>query len=392
MALKRPYLLVLNAQRGRLRFKIFHHESLGLAISGTVSHIGADGSSIEVIEHDPKRMIMKNFPGGLLTHADALAAVQSYLKHWLDRVKTICHFVAYGGLEFDRPVTVSRPVLEQLDRLYAQAPHHHPASLRCIEYCLEKLPMIRNVAVFGTALSNTIPPHACRYPLPDPYRQPEIRKFSFDAAIHLDAARQAAERLGKPLKRLKLITCRLDDQSSVGAVAFGQLIDASIGFSPADTMIGLTTSGPVDHSLLISLMRRFNLTLGGIQELLNDQSGLRTMSGMNANLSEILTAAGHPLKPYRPSRTLSRSERTGAQRATATLLHQILSRIGSAALHAGGADYLVFCGEAAATHPTLCSLITRQVRKTFKTIKPFVVPVDPELLVARQATARPRHD
>ena len=357
-----------------------------------VRRIGADGSSIEVVEYAPKRMIMKNFPNGLSTHADALAVVESYLKHWLDQVRTICHFVAYGGLEFDRPVTVSPLILERLAGLYARTPNHHPASVSCIKHCLDRLPEIKNVAVFATAHSKTISPHVYRYPLPDPYGQPEIRKFSFDAAIHLEAARQAAERLDKPLKRLKLITCWLDDQNSVGAVTSGQFTGATIGFSPADGVIGLSTSGPVDHSLILSLMRRFNLTLGGVQELLDDHSGLAAISGIQGGMNEILAAAGHPSKQYRPARTFSRLERAGAQLATAVLLHQTLSRIGSAALHAGGADCLVFAGEAADTHPTFCALITRQVRKTFKTVKPFVVPVDPELLVARQATAKTSHD
>jgi acetate kinase len=90
------------------------------------------------------------------------------------------------------------------------APLHSPPGLLGIEVCREMLPGVPNVAVFDTAIHQTMPPKAYLYGLPiELYRTQGIRRYGFHGTSHCYVAREAAQRLGRPLDELKIITCHL---------------------------------------------------------------------------------------------------------------------------------------------------------------------------------------
>ena len=95
------------------------------------------------------------------------------------------HRVVHGGEKFSESVVVDDDVMGVLQQLTALAPLHNPPNLLGIEVCREMLPGVPNVAVFDTALHQTMPPKAYLYALPlDLYRKHGIRRYGFHGTSH----------------------------------------------------------------------------------------------------------------------------------------------------------------------------------------------------------------
>src|SRR3989344_9571886 len=208
MIKQKQYILVINSGSATLKFKIFHQDTLEVALYGIVEKIGLSGSFINIVEDCTKRAITKNYPSGIANHEQALAVVLAHLKHWQRRIRIIGHRVVHGGQNFTEPTIITKKNLEKLKKYNQLAPLHNPVNLSCIETCLKTLPSIKNVAVFDTAFYKTIPDYAYLYAIPfEYYKKFGIRRYGFHGISHQYVTERAAEKLKKPLNKLKLITC-----------------------------------------------------------------------------------------------------------------------------------------------------------------------------------------
>ena len=265
-------------------------------------------------------------------HAAALNYALLFLRKKSDPIALsgVGHRVVHGGESFSQPVQITPGIGPKIDALSALAPLHNPANLAGIEAARLTWPYLPHIAVFDTAFHNTLPHRAQAYALPaDLARKHGIRRYGFHGTSHQYVARQAAERLGFDLRELRIITCHLGNGCSVCAVEYGRSVETSMGMSPLEGLVMGTRSGDVDPGALIHLMRGEGLDVDGLDRLLNHESGLKGLSGLNDMRDiEARAAAGDE----------------GCRLAIQVFSHRLRKYIGAYAAVMGGVDAIVFTG------------------------------------------------
>ena len=103
-----------------------------------------------------------------------------------------------------------------------------------------------------------------------------------------------------------------------------------MGFTPLDGLMMATRSGSVDPGLLIHVLRHKGVTVEDLDRVLNRESGLLGVSGVSADMRQVLQQARNGHEPSRLALEIY------AQR-----LRQM---IGAMTVTLGGLDALVFAG------------------------------------------------
>src|SRR5262249_47863084 len=149
------------------------------------------------------------------------------------------------------------------------------------------LPTLHHVAVFDTAFHATIPDEASTFAVPQRWRDEwGIRRFGF----HGLSVQWAAENV--PVARL--VVCHLGGGCSVTAVEEGRSVDTTMGYSPLDGVPMATRSGSIDPEIPLHLLRAGLLELQELENALENDSGLRGLSGGRTARYEELQASGDP--------------------------------------------------------------------------------------------------
>jgi len=247
-----------------------------------------------------------------------------------DQIHLIGHRVVHGGDRYLQPTLITAEVEHEIERLAEYAPVHNPANLAGVRACRRLLPQAAQVAVFDTAFHQTMPAAAYVYPGPYAWLKRGIRRYGFHGISHQYAAGRAAQLLQRPLEDLRLITCHLGNGCSLAAVANGQSIDTTMGFTPLEGVMMGNRSGSVDPGILIYLLRQGVTNVEELDELLNRRSGLLGVSGLSEDMRDILDAAG--------------KGNARAQLALDVYVHRLRAGIGAMLASLGGLDAVVFTG------------------------------------------------
>jgi acetate kinase len=243
-------------------------------------------------------------------------------------IAAVGHRIVHGG-PFTSSVLISAEVHERIRRLAALAPLHNPPSLETLEAAQLELPGLPQVAVFDTAFHATMPQQAWNYPVPNHWTHDwAIRRYGFHGLSHAYCSRRAAEMLGKPIEKLRLVVCHLGHGCSATAVQHGRSVDTTMGFTPLDGLMMGTRSGSIDPGILLHLEQHHGLDPAELERLLNHESGLLGVSGVSADMREVLAAA--------------ESGNAQAKLALAIYTHRVRQSIGALAVTMGGIDALVF--------------------------------------------------
>jgi acetate kinase len=138
------------------------------------------------------------------------------------------------------------------------------------------------VAVFDTAFHQTIPPRAYHYALPrDLHEKHHVRRYGFHGTSHRYVAGKAAEHLGRRLESLNLITLHLGNGASATAIQAGRSVDTSMGLTPLEGLIMGTRGGDLDPAIPFFLARATGRSPDQVEALLNSESGLKGICGVN---------------------------------------------------------------------------------------------------------------
>ena len=238
------------------------------------------------------------------------------------------HRVVHGG-PFTASVRITPDIRARIAALADLAPLHNPPSLETLAAAEAALPTVPHVATFDTAFHATLPPEAWTYPVPEVWtRDWGIRRYGFHGLSHAYCSRRAAEMLGKPANDLRLVICHLGHGCSAAAVRGGRSVDTTMGFTPLDGLMMATRSGAVDPGAVLHVQERHGLTPAQVEAALNRESGLLGVSGISADMRQVLAAA-----------------RTGHERARLALAvyaHRVRQAVGAYTVTMGGIDALVF--------------------------------------------------
>jgi acetate kinase len=296
--------------------------------------VGQDGARLTHL--GPRGELVRELPGadheaGLRALLDALVDPQLGAVDRLDQLSAVGHRAVHGGERFTEATVVDDGVKDELRRAAVLAPLHNPLNLLGIEICERLLPRgVPQVAVFDTAFHMTMPEHAYRYALPRAFAdQRRLRRFGFHGTSHKYVSRTACAFLGKPPAALRLISCHLGSGASITAVDHGRSVDTSMGLTPLEGLVMGTRSGDLDPGLVLHLARG-GMSTAEIDRLLNEESGLKGLSGSTGDMRELELAAdrGDP----------------GALLAIQVFCYRVRKYIGAYTAVMGGLDALVFTG------------------------------------------------
>ena len=244
-------------------------------------------------------------------------------------IDAVGHRVVHGGQHYQQTVRIDNTVKSTIASLIPLASTHNPANLEGIELVQDLLgEQVPQFAVFDTAFHSHMPQSAATYPGPYAWVEAGIRRYGFHGISHAYCADRAAQLLGRDLESLRLISCHLGNGCSLTAIQNGQSVDTTMGFTPLEGLMMGSRSGSVDPGILIYLMRQQGYDAAGLDRLLNQQSGLKGLSGISHDLRMIQTAM-----------------QTGDQRAKLAwdvYIHRIRSGIGAMRMSLEGLDALIF--------------------------------------------------
>ena len=345
-------VLVLNAGSSSLKYQLVVPETAKVQAKGVIERIGEPGSPTA-------------------DHAAAMHTMQKDLAAEgvdLDAVglRAIGHRVVHGGPDFSDPTIIDDDVLNEIKDLIPLAPLHNPGAVSGIEAARAEFD-VPHVAIFDTAFFNTLPAAAATYAIPRDLAQTyRIRRYGFHGTSHHYVSQAAAELVGRDLGELNQIVLHLGNGCSASAVRDGVAIDTSMGLTPLQGLVMGTRSGDVDPGLHTFLHNELGMTIAEIDTLLNKQSGLKGMAGVN-DFREL-------------------EERRGvgdesAQLAFEVYVHRLKHYLGAYAILLGRLDLLSFTAGVGENNPALRAAV-------LDGLEGLGFLVDPELNAVRSNQAR----
>ena len=394
-------ILVLNSGSSSIKYRLFDMTAKTVLASGVIEQIGEAGSRL--IHHNRNRngemeeivtaeTVADHRQGFQLMEAvlGESGAVQDNKELF-----GIGHRVVHGGEEFKEPTLIDKKIIDTIRRLIPLAPLHNPANLLGIEVAMQSAPQVPQVAVFDTAFHQSIPVHAFRYAIPqDLYEAHHVRRYGFHGTSHYYVAKQAAKLMQRPLKTLNLISLHLGNGASATAVKGGISIDTSMGMTPLEGLIMGTRCGDIDPAIIFYLKRKTGLARDAVESILNKQSGLKGICGVN---------------DMRQIEELARDGNSRAQLAIEMVCYRIKKYIGAYCAVLGRLDALVFTAGIGEKSPLIraCSCQglahlgiavdpdknNRKSKEAFEiqtessTVKILVIPTNEELEIAEQTVA-----
>ncbi|MGL1863168.1 MAG: acetate kinase [Pseudodesulfovibrio sp.] len=293
------HVLVINSGSSSIKYQLLDTDNESVLISGLIERIGdAQGDLINKafpgtdneVTTDIEQPIPDHTTGMRLAIDMITDPVKGAIKD-KSEIGAIGHRVVHGGEDFHEPTIIDNEVIAAIEANVPLAPLHNPANLDGIHVAMELFPGIPQVAVFDTAFHQTIPPHAYMYALPyELYEKDRVRRYGFHGTSHKFVAGECADLLGKPLADCNLITVHLGNGCSMTAIENGKSVDTSLGMTPLEGLVMGTRSGDVDPAIHTFLARNKGMDIEAIDAMLNKQSGLKGMCGMN-DMRDIHAAA-----------------------------------------------------------------------------------------------------
>jgi len=281
-------VLVINSGSSSIKYKLYERvgddDGFNMLAYGAAERIGISGS---FINHKKEGREKDHVYLDLPDHKKAINAIFEILTDadkgclsGLDELSGVGHRVVHGGEDFTASVLIDGDVVKCIRENSALAPLHNPPNLMGIQAVYELIPDMKQVAVFDTAIHQTMPPKAYLYGLPkQQYTTYKIRRYGFHGTSHGYVARKAAEALGREFGNLKLITCHLGNGVSITAFDHGKSVDTSMGFTPLPGVIMGTRSGDLDPYIPLHIMQTQDMTVEQVSAMMNKQGGLLGLCG-----------------------------------------------------------------------------------------------------------------
>jgi acetate kinase len=397
-------ILVLNVGSSSLKFQLVATDGDAIAANadrrlarGHIERIG--GEAILTLEAEGRARVRTT--AALRDHAAAVEKVISWVTseesgvpiHSVAEIEAVGHRVVHGGERFTHSTLVTDEVRHEVEQLIDLAPLHNPHNLRGIAAARSALgPGVPQVAVFDTAFHHSVPETAFLYALPyQLYRRHGVRRYGFHGTSHRYIAYRYRQLSGRARDDTNIITLHLGNGASACAIRGGKSIDTSMGFTPLEGLVMGTRAGDLDAAILEFVSIKEGMTFDQVDTMLNKQSGLLGISGLTADMRELLSEeAEHDDRRARLAITL--------------FCYRVRKYIGAYLAAMNGAEAIVFSGGIGENAPEIRERICADMdwlgisldherNRTLKgegridregsRVHLWVIPTDEELLIAR---------
>ena len=257
------------------------------------------------------------------THPAAVEAVLDVLSTLeLPVLSVVGHRVVHGGDKFDQPIRIDARVLDDLREFIRFAPLHLPQQIAVIEAVQQRFATLPQVACFDTAFFRPMPEIAQRFPMPRFLWDAGVRRYgfhglSYESIVHSHPAATQG----------RVIIAHLGNGCSMTALLDGKPVETTMGFTPAGGLMMSTRSGDIDPGVLVYLMDQQGYGPREIERLVNQESGLKGVSGLSGDMQTLLSVRG---------------ENPQAALAIDMFCDSVRQQIGAFAAVLGGLDRVIF--------------------------------------------------
>ena len=341
-------LLAINSGSSSLKAALYEMgEAERLVLAAGVERIGIEGS--RVLIKDAGGAILLDQQRDLPGHDAALQALFDWLdQHDADRVPSgwldaVGHRVVHGGSRYHAPQRITPELVAALQELVPIDPAHMPQALSGIRAVSHSYPDLQQVACFDTAFHRRMPRVAQIYALPRHFADDGVVRYGFHG-LSYEYIMQELRAVDSAGADGRVIVAHLGNGASMAAVRGGTSVDTTMGFTPTGGLVMGTRSGDLDPGVLLYLLQERGMQPAELNELLNKRSGLLGVSGISADMRDLL-----------------QREATDAHAAEAIALfcYQARKSLGAYAAALGGLDTLIFTGgigeHAAAIRERICT-------------------------------------
>ena len=321
-------IAVLNAGSSSLKFSVFAQRDGNLELIARGQTEGLYTAPRFDAKDGAGRVLGEESwgEGARLGHDGALDHLLAFLRAEFaeHRLVGVGHRVVHGGVEYTRPVLVDATILAALEKYVPLAPLHQPHNLAPIRALLERSPQLPQIACFDTAFHSGAPPVAQAFALPKSITDRGVRRYGFHGLSYEYIAQVLPEHDARAA-RGRTVVLHLGNGSSMCAIAGGNSIASTMGFTAADGLPMGTRCGNLDPGVVLYLMDELKMDARAIEKLIYQQSGLLGMSGISSDM-----------------RTLEASDAPEARAAIDVFIYRIGRELGSLAAALGGLDAIVF--------------------------------------------------
>lgn len=399
------HILVLNVGSSTLKFQVIDTDAAAIESStdrrlarGQVERIG--GEAILTLSANGRPS--QKSTAQLRNHAAAVEHVIGWLASEesgtpitrVADIEAVGHRVVHGGERFTHSTRVDDEVWSALEDLIDLAPLHNPHNLRGIAAARAVLGAgVPQVAVFDTAFHHSLPETAYLYAIPyQLYRRYRVRRYGFHGTSHRSIAYRYRQLTGRTREGTKIITLHLGNGASACAIVGGDSVDTSMGFTPLEGLVMGTRSGDLDPAILEFVSAKEGMSIREIDTMLNKQSGLLGVSGLTADMRELLAEE-------------SEHADRRARLAIDLFCYRVRKYLGAYLAAMNGADAIVFSGGIGENSPVIRERICRgldwlgisldaeknsgmagkegRIDRDGSRVELWVIPTDEELLIAR---------
>ena len=388
-------ILVLNCGSSSLKYQLINMETEEVLASGKYERIGEKEAFITHKVNGEKIKI----ENPAYNHTEAIEFTLKQLINpkykvidSLDEINAIGHRLVHGGEKISESVVIDDSVVNVLKEYTDLAPLHNPACVLGIEACKKVMPDKPMVGVFDTAFHQTIPVDKYIYPIPYKYYEKySLRKYGFHGTSHMYVSKRLAEIENKPIEEMKIITCHLGQGSSICAIKNGKSVDTSMGLTPLGGIPMVTRSGDLDPSILLYIMKKENLTVKEMEDVLNKESGVSGISGLAPDF-----------------RVIEEESNKGNEKAKIAMDNfkgTVAEFIAKYSATMNGVDYIIFTGGVGENQINIRKDVCNQLQfmgveidenannmrgeeklisKNTSKVKVYVIPTNEELMIAKE--------
>ncbi len=301
-------ILVVNIGTTSLKYRLYDMESGAVMRKGLVERIGQAGCC-------------PNYEA-------AISQCLADLPITLQELSAIGFKAVHAG-----PVSGARivddVVLNAMEEFTFLAPAHNPPYIAAMKAFQHQVPSVPLVALFETAFYDQLPEATITYSVPYEWKeQLGVQRYGFHGASHRAASERAQELLGR--KEVRHISCHLGGSSSIAAIRNGIAVDTSFGISAQSGIPHNNRIGDVDAFVALYVMKRLNLGIDEMVNILSSKSGLAGMSGGTGDVRDI--EEGIAKGDHR------------SQLAMDVFVRAIRHYVGAFLVELGGIDVLTFSG------------------------------------------------
>ena len=257
--------------------------------------------------------------------------------------------VLFGGLGFREPVLVSASVLGELEELIPQSPLHLPGTVELIEGCSRVFSGVPIVLVFETAFFVDMPAREHLYGVDvNSACNAGLRRYGYRGIHHEAGCKEVhrKERQNGRTRAQRILSIVLGRQIEVAAVFGRRPVMVTSGATPLEGIIGETSSGAIDPSIVLTLAEKTGWGPERINTVLTKESGLSALADRPVSLAEVFELDSDDLKAVRE-----------------IVEYKILNACGAGVAALGGLDAIVFSGEYVSIADVVGQRLIAELRK-----------------------------